>query len=390
MKVVTIALIGAGFAANFHANAYSKVSGVDIKIKYIFDIDIAKSKSLAQKWGIEKVALGYQEILDDTEVDLVDIVLPPVLHLEFAFQALKAGKHVVCEKPLTGYFGEDGDKEPIGLNVPKSKMYTSLLKQIDEAREIVKKSGKLFMYAENYVYSPNVLRAAEMVRAKKSKILYMKGEESIRCSTSPLSAYWSKVGGGSLIRLGSHPIGGMLWLKQQEAEARGGKITVVSVTAEIGRLAPTLSENDRRYFKGKNVDVEDFSNVTITFSDGTKAICIANDNTLGGVKNYVEIYTSDSVIMCNITPSDNLQTYFLDQDGLDDVYISEQLKEKTGWNNVFIAEETLRGYLPEFQNFVESVAYGREPMSGIDLAYDTIKVIYAAYLSAEEGRKVEL
>ena len=107
------------------------------------------------------------------------------------------------------------------------------------------------------------------------------------------------------------------------------------------------------------------------------------------MKNYVEVYTNDSALVNTITPADNLSTYFLDEDGLEDVYISEQLQEKLGWNKVFVSEETLRGYLNQFQDFVDAVAENREPLSGLDLAYDTIKVIYAAYLSAEEGRRVD-
>ena len=217
----------------------------------------------------------------------------------------------------------------------------------------------------------------------------MKGEESIRSSTSPASAYWSLAGGGSLIRLGSHPIGGMLFLKQAEAKARGEEIAVQSVVAETGRLAPSLNEHDKRYFPAKSIDTEDFATVVITFTDGTKAISISNDNTLGGVKNYVEVYTNDSALVNNITPADNLSTYFLDQDDLEDVYISEQLQDKTGWNKVFVAEETLRGYLAQFQDFAECVAENRQPLSDLNLAYDTIKIIYAAYLSAEEGRRVD-
>lgn len=390
MKNVTIAIVGAGFAGNFHTNAYNKVSGVNLRIKYVFDNDQERAQQLCDKWDIiEQVAASYQEVLEDLEVDVVDIITPPVTHLDLSYQALEANKHVICEKPLTGYFGEEGDEEPIGLNVPKAKMYEKLLADIDECRQKFEASDRLFMYAENYVYSPNILRSAEMIEAKKSKIMYMKGEESIRSSTSPASAYWSLAGGGSLIRLGSHPIGGMLFLKQAEAKARGEEIAVQSVVAETGRLAPSLNEHDKRYFPAKSIDTEDFATVVITFTDGTKAISISNDNTLGGVKNYVEVYTNDSALVNNITPADNLSTYFLDQDDLEDVYISEQLQDKTGWNKVFVAEETLRGYLAQFQDFAECVAENRQPLSGLDLAYDTIKIIYAAYLSAEEGRRVD-
>ena len=364
MKTVTIALIGGGFAANFHANAFSKVSGVQVQIKTLVDIDMEKANQLAKKWDIRNVTSDYEEVLKDPEIDVVDIVLPPHLHLPFAFQALNAGKHVICEKPLTGYFGREGDKEPIGMCVPKSKMYQALLKEINEARALIRKKG--------------------------SKILYMKGEESIRGSTSAVAGYWSKTGGGSLIRLGCHPISGMLWLKQQEALVRGETITVESVTADIGCVTRKLKGYDKRHLTSQPVDVEDFAAVTITFSDGSKAVSLSNDNTLGGVKNYVEVYANDGAMLCNITPADNMQTYFLDQDGLDDVYLSEQLNEKLGWNKVFIAEEVLRGYRDQFQDFAECIAYDREPMSGIDIAYDTIRIIYAAYVSAEEGRRIDL
>src|SRR5690606_33351759 len=106
------------------------------------------------------------------------------------------------------------------------------------------------------------------------------------------------------------------------ATARGEKITVESVHADTGNLITSLSEYDKRHLTGKPVDVEDFANVTITFSDQTKAVVMASDHVLGGTKNYIEIYANDGVMHCNITPTDNLRTYFLDQERLDNVYFS--------------------------------------------------------------------
>ena len=85
-----------------------------------------------------------------------------------------------------------------------------------------------------------------------------------------------------------------------------------------------------------------------------------------------------------------MSTYFLDEDNLDIVYISEMLPSKTGWNNPFLEDEIIRGYTDEMRDFMECVYYEREPQSGFTLAYDTIKIIYAAYMSAELGNKVEL
>lgn len=93
--------------------------------------------------------------------------------------------------------------------------------------------------------------------------------------------------------------------------------------------------------------------------------------------------------MCNITPTDILNTYFLDEEGLEKVDIAEMLPAKLGWNKAFVTDEVIRGYLGELQDFMECVAYDRQPQSGFQLPYDTVKVLYAAYQSAEEGRRIE-
>lgn len=137
-------------------------------------------------------------------------------------------------------------------------------------------------------------------------------------------------------------------------------------------------------------DVEDFGTAVITFSDKTKAIIIATDTLLGGSRNYVEAYCNDAVLRGTLTMNDMMNTYFVDEDNLDDVYISEMLPIKTGWNNPFVIDEIVRGYSAEMQDFMEAVAYDREPVSGFKLAYDTCRMTYAAYKSAELGRKINL
>ena len=390
MKPIVVALIGGGYAGFLHVNGYKKVHGIPVRIKTIVDIDLEKAKSFAATYGIEGAAASVDEVLNDPEIDIIDIVTPPVTHIDIATKALKAGKHVICEKPLNGYFGEEGDELPIGLRVPKAKMFKKVMEQIDEFKSIVEESSKLFMYAENYIYCPSVTKSAEIITNKKSKLLFMKGEESLRGSSSPLAGRWDKTGGGSFIRVGTHPLTGILYLKQVEAKARGEEISVVSVSADMGNTDASLTEYDKRHLTLNPIDVEDFANVTLTFSDGTKAIVIGADNVLGGTKNYIEIYANDASMICNITPANNLSTYFLDQDNLDDVTISEMLPEKTGWNNAFVCDEILRGYTFEMQDFIESVAYNREPLSGIEMAYETTKILYAAYMAAEEKRTVSL
>jgi predicted dehydrogenase len=348
-----------------------------------------KVNEYKERYGFLNASLDFNDLLNDPEIDVIDICTPPYAHEDMIYKALAAGKHIICEKPLSGYFGREQDEKPIGKKVSKSKMYDEVIKSIDRLRDAIEKSGKMFMYAENFVYAPAIVKAGEIIQKKQSRILYAKGEESLKGSSSPVAGEWSKTGGGTFIRTGAHPLSAILWLKQIEAKARGEKIRVTSVLADMETITTELSEYEHRHIAATPNDVEDCGTVIIRFSDKSRAVIIATDTLLGGSKNYVELYCNDAVLNCKLTMSNLMDTYFLDEERLDDVYISEMLPSKLGWNNPFLEDEIIRGYTDEMRDFIEAVYYGREPKSGFDLAYDTTKIIYAAYKSAEDGVAVE-
>lgn len=386
---ICIGVAGAGRATELHMNALKRNSGVPVCYKHIIARRMEQVNAAKERYGFIDASLKFDDLLNDPEIDVIDICTPPYAHEDMIIRALEAGKHVICEKPLTGYFGLPGDKEPIGKYVSKSVMYEEVLKSIDRIKKVIDRSEKKFMYAENFVYAPAVIKSAEIIRKKKSKILYAKGEESLKGSSSPVAGEWSKTGGGTFIRTGAHPLSAILWLKQQEALTRGEEITVQSVFADMGQITSQLSEYEHRHIAARPNDVEDTSTVILTFSDGTKATVIATDTLLGGSKNYVELYCNDAAITCNLTMSDLMSTYFLDEERLDDVYISEMLPSKTGWNHPFLEDEIIRGYMDEMRDFMEAVYFDRDPKSSFSLAYDTVKIIYAAYKSAELGVAVQ-
>ena len=387
---ICIGVAGAGRATELHVMGLKRFSGVPICLKTVVARRQEQLEYAKNAYGFENTSTDFNDLINDSEIDIIDICTPPYAHKEMIEKAMMAGKHVICEKPLTGYFGEPGDEEPIGDKVSKRVMYLKMLEDIRNLRRIIKKSGKKFMYAENFVYAPAIRKAAEIVMAKKSRILFMKGEESLKGSSSPVAGEWSKTGGGTFIRTGAHPLSAILWLKQKEGEARGVEIKVKSVLGVMDRITPQLNDYEHRHIAARPHDVEDFGTVILDFTDGTKAVVIATDTLLGGSKNYVELYCNDAAINCTLTMANLMSTYFLDEDNLDDVYISEMLPSKIGWNNPFLEDEIIRGYTDEMRDFIECVYYDREPQSGFNLAYDTIKIIYAAYMSAELGNKVEL
>lgn len=388
--VVTIGMVGAGRATELHMDAYKRVKDIEPRLKSIVSKNIEKATAAKEHYGFESVADSFNAMLEDDEIDVIDICTPPYLHEEMIIKAIRAGKHVICEKPLAGYFGDINSPEPIGNTISKKKMFDELLISMKQLKEVIDNSDKKFMYAENFIYAPAIVKAAEIIKKKKSRILCMKGEESLKGSSSPVAGEWNKTGGGTFTRTGTHPLSAILWLKQVEATARGIKIVPESIIADMGYITSTLTEYEHRHIAARPIDVEDFGTAIITFSDNTKAVVMATDTLLGGSKNYIEIYCNDAAINCTLTMHNMMSTYFLDEERLDDVYISEMLPGKTGWNNPFVIDEIVRGYTAEMQDFMEAVAYNREPVSGFDIAYDTARLTYAAYMSAELGCRVTL
>ncbi|WP_375159182.1 Gfo/Idh/MocA family protein [Bradyrhizobium sp. RDT46] len=389
MAGIRVGLVGCGFVAELHMYAFRRVYGVDVEVAAV----AARGDPViefASRHNIARVYRSFADLIADDAIDVVDICTPPNLHAEMTVAAMQAGKHVICEKPFAGYFGRDGDTQPIGKHVPKALMYQRVLEEMDNTRAAIERTGKLFMYAEDWVYAPAVTKMAEIIRATKDKILFMKGEESHSGSHAAHAAQWAMTGGGSLIRMGCHPLSAVLYLKQIEAKARGETIRVASVTCDVGNVAAGLKPEERTYIKANPVDVEDWGTLTATFSDGTKATVFSGDMIMGGVRNLIETYTSGGSLFANITPNNHLMSYQTSEEKLAGVYITEKVDRKTGWQYVCLEEEWTRGYLQEIQDFMECAATGRQPLSDLALAYETIKVNYAGYWAAEEGRRVVL
>ena len=108
------------------------------------------------------------------------------------------------------------------------------------------------------------------------------------------------------------------------------------------------------------------------------------------MKNLVTAYLDNAVVQVNINPNTSLQVYAPDGQIWGDEYITEKVETKGGWQFPSPDEDWMRGYPQEMEDFVDAVREGREPLSGLLLAHETVEVIYAGYVSAQEGRRVEL
>src|SRR5262249_1324997 len=170
MAQVRVGLVGCGFVAELHMYAYQRVYGLDAQVTAVAargDHVLASAKN----YRIRASHRYFRALLADKEIDVVDICTPPALHATMIVEAMQAGKHVICEKPFTGYFGRGGDKTPVGKYVPKSLMYERVMEEMDKTCAAVKSSGRLFMYAEDWIYAPAVAKNVEKLKAHKGHTL---------------------------------------------------------------------------------------------------------------------------------------------------------------------------------------------------------------------------
>lgn len=104
-KQLNVAMIGQGFMGRAHSNAFHQVGhfcepSYDLKLKVICGRNEPQLKATAARWGWEEVASSWEAVVERKDIDVIDICTPNYLHAPIAIAAAKAGKMVLCEKPL--------------------------------------------------------------------------------------------------------------------------------------------------------------------------------------------------------------------------------------------------------------------------------------------------
>ncbi|MDA0659288.1 MAG: Gfo/Idh/MocA family oxidoreductase [Planctomycetota bacterium] len=155
-KPVNIGLIGCGFMGRTHSNAYRKVSNFfTTQHRPVLKAVCARNKEnaaeFARSWGYESVETDWRKLVERKDIDAIDICTPNNTHSEIALAALKAGKMVLCEKPLSmnAAEGEQMARAAEAAGVPNIVWYnyrrvpavTMAKKLIDEGR-----LGRIFHY----------------------------------------------------------------------------------------------------------------------------------------------------------------------------------------------------------------------------------------------------
>ncbi len=377
-----IGIVGAGFAARFHALNLRRVHIVPVQIAGVTSRSSDSREGFARETSIP-VFDSFEALCD--ACDVLSLCTPPSTHEPLALEALRRGKHLIIEKPFTGSFGSGSEAFQGNLS-PKDLMLQRAVASCNRIIEAADAAGKIIGYAENWIYAPAIQKEAEIVTKSGAQILWILGNQSHSGSHSRYYGMWRYSGGGSLVGKSCHPLSAALFLKRSEGAARDGKpirpATVSARTHEITRLPGYRNEG---FLRTGYQDIEDYGQMHVVFTDGSVADIFASELVLGGVSNWLEVMANNHRTRCQLNPIDALTTFNPSPDNFRDVYLTEKIETGLGWSHPAPDEAWQHGYPQEFQDFVESIAAGREPQSNAELARDTVATIYAAYVSAERS-----
>lgn len=160
-KVLNVGMIGYGFMARTHSNAYRKVCNFfDLEyqpvLKTVCGLVEAEAQAFAEKWGYETYTTDWRKVVADKDIDIIEICVPNNCHAEIAIAAAQAGKIVICEKPLalnseealrmTEAVEAAGVPNLVSFNYRRIPAVTLAKQLIDEGR-----LGKIFHYRANFL-----------------------------------------------------------------------------------------------------------------------------------------------------------------------------------------------------------------------------------------------
>lgn len=194
----------------------------------------------AREWKIPRAHGSYDALLNDPEVDVIYNPLPNHMHAEWTIKALRAGKHVLCEKP-----------------------FALTLEEVDAMIAASKETGKVLAEAFMYRHHPQTLKAKEIVDGGKlGKILVIKGEFSFKLDNPDDYRNFKEMGGGSLWDIGCYPISyARLLVGEEPAEVFGWQVLGVGGSDEVfaGQMKfanGILSQFDSSFVSPYRVSIE--------------------------------------------------------------------------------------------------------------------------------------
>jgi predicted dehydrogenase len=340
---VRIGIVGSQFISSIHADALGRCS--DAELFAVASPTDDHAERFAQQHHIPHHLTDYRAMLEMDEIDMIVIGAPNDLHCSMTVDAARAGKHVVCEKPLC-------------LN----------LAEADRMIGACHLAGVKLMYAEELCFAPKYVRLKQLLDsgALGKPVLIKQSEKH---DGPHADHFWdvNRSGGGVTMDMGCHAIEFFRWLLDRPA--------ITSVYAQMGT-----------YVHGDKTLGDDNALLILEFEGDVMAMAEESWTKLGGMDDRAEVHGSGGVAYADLLHGNAIETY--SSAGYD--YAVEKAGTTAGWSFTIYEESWNYGFPQEFDHFVACVRDDRPPLVTGEDGRAVLEALFAAYESAGTGRKVNL
>jgi len=351
MKKIRVGIIGTGDIANIcHIPAYLKLKNRGVEVVALCDVKPAALERTRRQQGLDLPTWNdYRKMLAEAEIDVVSVCTPNFMHMPATVAALKAGKHVLCEKPIARNAREAGAMVAAAKKYRRKLMIGQQWRWHDKAQ---------------------VLRRA-IDSGALGDIYYVRGHSLRRRGIPGWGNFIDKEvqGGGPMVDIGVHILDLMLYLMDFPKPVTASGCTYTHFGRKKGVIG-LMGQWDPKKFT-----VEDFAAGFVRFANGATL-------------------TLEASFAANIADS-VFNAWFLGTRGGADLMDSRLFTEEAGtlWDRQAFGLVEKKGYTQhdrEIELFIEAVRKDKPvPVPG-EQALITQKIIDGIYASAETGKEVRI
>ena len=348
----TIAVIGCGRISDIaHFPSFEKIDGV--RVKYACDLILEKAEAMKAKYSkIEQCITDYKVALDDPEVDAVYVLTPNYAHYTVTMDAIKAGKHVFCEKPIT-------------VNYDLSC----------EMADAANKAGKLLNIGVCNRYNRSVEMLEEMNRQGKFGNIYHVycSFRSHRSIPGLGGSFTNKAesGGGVLIDWGVHYLDLILYI------LGGAKLETLTCNAYCEMA------KDMKAYKYTGMWAEDTSDI----ENGTNDV---DDFITGFIRTDKASISFNGAWAQNVFKNDTFIDFMGDKGGARLTYCGKfEFYDGETLSTVIPEYNIPDAYLEEDKAFLKAIETGEKTKTHIDNILESAKLLDRLYKSAELKKEIE-
>ena len=347
-KTLKVGVIGVGGIAHAHFPGWKDSPYAEVIA--LADLDAKTLKEQGEKQSVELLYKNPKELIANPDIDIIDVCTPNAYHTPLAIAAMRAGKHVICEKPLA----------------PTPKDIRKMI-------EVRKKSRKLLMTAQHFRFTPEAQTLKKVVDGGALGKVYHARSWMLRRSGAPTRPGFIQKkhsGGGPCIDIGVHILDLTLWMMGNPKP-----ISVTGVTQDKLAKLPGAFSNWGGPIP-KSFDVEEMAAAMVRFKNGATLI--------------LEV----SWLLNHKTTGEDMQMWLYGDKGgahwPDNEILTTDNKTKQHMNTLVETPEGGSPHALECMAFAEAVAKKKPSPVTAEQSLDVIAILDGLYRSAKSGREVRL